>query len=126
MAEIIVGSGIVYFIVLYKILKEEVNLNQQGAMFHFDCVCGETLFFSHNSTVKCRRCGAEYDVKVEKNKVISKLKLLPGDKLYKCIDCNKKFVIRGDDTLVKCPVCDRKYYVKGDFVKPIHKTVWRR
>jgi len=124
MAEIIVGAGITYFIVLYRILKEEVRLEQQGALFHYDCICGKTIFFGHTSTVKCEKCDAEYDVEIEENKVIAKLKLLPGDKLYNCIDCHKKFVVRGDDKIVGCPTCKRKYYVKGDFVKPLPKKKW--
>ena len=123
-AEIIVSTGITYLVVLYKLYKEETRLEQQGAMFHYDCICGEPIFFGHTSAIQCETCKAEYNVQVNDNKVIAKLILLPGDKLYNCIDCHNKFVIRGDNRIVSCPKCKRKYYVKGDFVKPIKKRKW--
>ena len=121
--EIIVGSGIVFFVVLYRILKHELK-EQQGALIHFECVCGKPIFFNHSSTIACQRCKAEYDVEVEKSKVVSKLKLLPGDKLYSCIDCHKKIIIRGDDKIVMCPNCKRGYYVKNEYIKPMNKRKW--
>lgn len=123
MAEIIVGAACTYFVVMYKILREEVRLEQQGGILHCNCICGKPIFFSQTSTVKCRYCGAEYDVEVVDNKVIAKLKLKLGDKLYKCIDCQNKFVVRGDDNIAKCP-CGRKYYVHGSFVKPVPRLKW--
>jgi len=120
----IIGAGVTYFVVLYKILKEAEDLEQQGSLFNFPCICGEELFFSHTSTITCKKCEAVYEVKLEKNKVISKLVLHEGDRLFECIDCHNKFVAtKGNKKVVKCP-CGRKYYVDGEFIKPIKRRKW--
>lgn len=123
--ELIIGAGVTYFVVLYKILKAELDLEQQGSLFNFQCICGKQLFFSHTSTVQCDKCKTDYEIKVEKNKLIVKGILKEGERLFECIDCHNKFICpKGTDMIVKCPSCPRKYYVNGDFVKPIKRRKW--